>query len=117
MGWTTGEVAYLREHAHEGTHAVAAALHKTENAVECKARREGVSLRRRWRCPRCGMTTYRPLRKSTGWCACCTKEARAEVLAEQVREMESEVRRDRRADRERQRLYNRKYNARRKRNQ
>lgn len=114
MGWTTREVAYLRTHAHEGARAVAEALRKTESACEHKARREGISLRRRWLCPKCGMTTFRPLRKSTGWCACCTKEARAEEIAEQVREMEAEEVRDRRADRERQRLYNRKYNARRR---
>ena len=116
MRWTTQKLAYLREHAGDGAKAIAEAIGCSVDAVESQAYRCGVSLRRRWRCPKCGMTTFKPLNRVTGWCATCTKESRNEELAEQVRELESEVRREERATRERQRLYSRKYRAKKNRN-
>lgn len=111
MRWTTKEVRYLEEHACEGGAAVAKALGRSRNAVAIMAHRRGVSLRRRWRCPKCGLVVHSPLSPSTGWCASCTKEARRHELAEEVRDLEMEVRRARDEDRARQALYSRKSRA------
>lgn len=114
MYWTTYKLRYLEEHANEGAEAIAEALGCSRTAVEVQASRYGISLRKRWRCPRCGMVTFRPLSTVTGWCANCTKEARRERIAEEVRELEEEVRRQERENRERQRLYARKHRAKKK---
>lgn len=111
--WTSKEIAYLEEHACDGAEAIAEELGRSVSSVEVQASRYGLSLRRRWMCPKCGAQTFSPLSKRTGWCRNCTKEKRAEELAEQVRDMEEEVRREDKANRERQRLYSRKYRAKR----
>lgn len=116
MRWTTQKLAYLRDNAGDGARAISEALGCSVDSVKAQARRCGISLKRRWRCPKCGMTTFKPLNRVTGWCSNCTKEAHNEELAEQVRELESEVRREERNDRERQRLYSRKHRAKKKRN-
>lgn len=113
MTWTSSEVRYLEEHAGDGAAAIAEALGKTVRAVEVQASKYGLSLRRRWICPRCGRQTFKPLSSRTGWCVSCTREQRAAEIAEQVRAMEEEVRREDRVNKERQRLYSRKYRAKR----
>lgn len=113
MTWTSSEVRYLEEHAGDGAAAIAEALGKTVRAVEVQASKYGLSLRRRWICPRCGRQTFKPLSSRTGWCVSCTREQRAAEIAEQVRAMEEEVRREGRVNKERQRLYSRKYRAKR----
>lgn len=113
MTWTSSEVRYLEEHAGDGAVAIAEALGKTARAVEVQASKYGLSLRRRWICPRCGRQTFKPLSSRTGWCVSCTREQRASEIAEQVRAMEEEVKREDRVNKERQRLYSRKYRAKR----
>lgn len=111
MTWTSSEVRYLEEHAGDGAAAIAEALGKSVTAVEVQAHRYGLSLRKRWLCPKCGRETFKPLSNRTGWCVSCTREQRASEIAEQVRAMEEEVRREDKANKERQRLYSRKYRA------
>lgn len=111
MTWTSSEVSYLEEHAGDGAAAIAEALGKSVTAIEVQAHRYGLSLRKRWLCPKCGRETFKPLSNRTGWCASCTREQRAAEIAEQVRAMEEEVRREDKANKERQRLYSRKYRA------
>ena len=111
MTWTSSEVRYLEEHAGDGAAAIAEALGKSVTAIEVQAHRYGLSLRKRWLCPKCGRETFKPLSNRTGWCVACTREQRASEIAEQVRAMEEEVRREDKANKERQRLYSRKYRA------
>ncbi|MEE1469238.1 MAG: hypothetical protein U0J86_08795 [Collinsella sp.] len=111
MTWTSSEVRYLEEHAGDGAVAIAEALGKSVTAIEAQAHRYGLSLRKRWLCPKCGRETFKPLSNRTGWCVSCTREQRAAEIAEQVRAMEEEVRREDKANKERQRLYSRKYRA------
>lgn len=111
MTWTSSEVRYLEEHAGDGAAAIAEALGKSVTAIEVQAHRYGLSLRKRWLCPKCGRETFKPLSNRTGWCVSCTREQRASEIAEQVRAMEEEVRREDKANKERQRLYSRKYRA------
>lgn len=111
MTWTSSEVRYLEEHAGDGAAAIAEALGKSVTAVEVQAHRYGLSLRKRWLCPKCGRETFKPLSNRTGWCVSCTREQRAAEIAEQVWAMEEEVRREDKANKERQRLYSRKYRA------
>lgn len=112
MKWTSREIKYLEEHAGDGAEAIAEALNRTKRSVEIQASKYGVSLRKTWVCPKCGMLVSKPLSRRTGWCAACTKERRREFLEKQVRELEEEARRNEREDRERQRLYSRKSRAR-----
>lgn len=114
MKWTSREIKYLEEHAGDGAEAIAGKLGRSVDSVKCQAKRFGVSLRRSWMCPKCGMRVSKPLSSRTGWCAACTKETRCEIIAGQVRDLEEEVRRNERVDRERQRLYSRKARAKKK---
>ena len=114
MKWTTRKIKYLEEHAEEGAEAIAEALGCSPHAVEVQASRYGLSLRKAWRCPKCGMAVRKPLSPKTGWCASCTKELRNESIAEEVRELQEEVRREERINRERQRLYSAKHRAKKK---
>lgn len=109
--WSTSEIRYLEQHAHEGVKAIAFALGRSSKAVESQASRYGLSLRRVWQCPRCGMRTRKPLSERTGWCSVCTKQERRKRIAQEVAELEEEVRREKAEDRERQRLYSRKNRA------
>lgn len=111
MTWTSSEVRYLEEHAGDGAVAIAETLGKSVTAIEVQAHRYGLSLRKRWLCPKCGRETFKPLSNRTGWCVSCTREQRAAEIAEQVRAMEEEARREDKANKERQRLYSRKYRA------
>ena len=110
LKWTTREIKYLEEHAGDGAEAIAKALGRSVRSVDNQARRYGVSLRKSWVCPKCGMRVS----SRTGWCAACTKENRMERIAEEVRELEEEAKRNERIDRERQRLYSRKSRAKKK---
>lgn len=114
LKWTTREIKYLEEHAGDGAEAIAKALGRSVRSVDNQARRYGVSLRKSWVCPKCGMRVSKPLSSRTGWCAACTKENRMERIAEEVRELEEEAKRNERIDRERQRLYSRKSRAKKK---
>lgn len=112
--WTTRELRYLEEHANDGAEAIAEALGRSKQSVEVQASHFGLSLRKSWLCPNCGMKTRKPLSPKTGWCAICTKELRNEGIAEEVRALEEEVRREEKVNRERQRLYSAKSRARKK---
>lgn len=114
MRWTTREIRYLEDHAEDGAKAIAEALGRSVRSVESQARRFGLSLRRAWRCPKCGMSVHTPLSPKTGWCVACTRELRNERIAEEVRELQEEVRREEMVNRERQRLYSAKHRARKK---
>ena len=114
MKWTTREIKYLEDHAEDGAEAIAGALGRSVQSVKAQAKRFGLSLRRAWQCPKCGMHVHTPLSPKTGWCQSCTLEHRNERIAEQVRELQEEVRREEMLKRERQRLYSAKHRARKK---
>lgn len=114
MNWTTDEIRYLEEHQGDGALAIAKALGRSVQSVKAQAKRYGLSLRRAWQCPKCGMRVHTPLSPKTGWCVMCTRELRNERIAEEVRELQEEVRREERINRERQRLYSAKHRARKK---
>ena len=103
--WTSRDIHYLEEHAHEGAKEIATALGRSAESVKWQASRYGISLRKRWYCPKCGHWSHKPLSMKTGWCAVCTKESRRATLEEEVREMREEARREREEDRRRQALY------------
>ena len=106
--WTSRDIRYLEEHAHEGAAAIATALGRSTESVKWQASRYGISLRKKWHCPRCGQWVHKPLSGRTGWCAACTKAQRRTQLEEEVRELREEVRREREEDRKRQALYSQK---------
>lgn len=112
--WTSRELRYLDRHAGDGAKEIAEALGRSQESVKAQAKRMGVSLKYRRVCPKCGQLTAKRLNPRTGWCQCCTKEARARELAQESVAYEEEAAREERANRERQRLYNRKYLARKK---
>lgn len=114
MKWTTREIKYLEDHADDGAAAIAERLGRSVQSVKAQAKRFGLSLRRAWRCPKCGRRVHTPLSPKTGWCQSCTLERRNERIAEQVRELQEEVRREESVKRERQRLYSAKSRARKK---
>lgn len=108
MHWSTREIRYLEEHAHEGARAIAFALGRSTESVKQQAKRFGISLRKRWFCPKCCHWSRRPLSSRTGWCVVCTKAHGREKLEEEVREMREEMRREQKEDRSRQALYSQK---------
>lgn len=114
MKWTTKQIKYLEAHANDGAEAIAEALGRSKQSVEVQASRYGISLRKSWLCPKCGMRTSRPLSGRTGWCSVCTKAQRRERMAEEVRELEEEARREEEENRARQCLYSRKSRAKKK---
>lgn len=89
--WTEHEEAYLYEHAGDGAKPVADALGRTVSSVRTHASRMGVSLHRRWHCPNCGRTTYKPLSAWSGWCRRCSVEASADAAAIKNRRIRLEV--------------------------
>lgn len=106
--WTTDEIRYLEDHAQEGAAAVAAALGRSTESVKQQAKQYGISLRRRWHCPKCGHWTRKPLNGKTGWCAPCTKAKRRSELEQEVRDMREEVMREQDENRRRQAIYSQK---------
>lgn len=94
--WRQWEIAYLEAHAGEGAEAVASHLGRTVASVQVQASRLRVSLRRSWRCPRCGRVVYTPLSGASGWCMRChvgvtrdraalaNRRARMELQAEEA---------------------------------
>ena len=89
--------------------AVAEALGLTREAVRQQAKKYGISLRKRWTCPNCGSTVFKPLSTRTGWCEACTRELRYEEISEQVRQMQDAIRRNEDVERKRQAVYSRKH--------
>lgn len=114
MKWTTREIAYLEEHASDGATSIAAALGRSVKSVEVQASRYGLSLRKSWLCPKCGLRVFSPLSTTTGWCSTCTKAAQNMRMAEQVRDLQEEARREKQVNKERQKLYSAKYRAKKK---
>ncbi len=106
--WTSREIAYLEEHAHEGADAIADALSRSVTSVQWQASSYGISLKRRWRCPNCGSWSTKPPNGKTGWCSICTKARRRERLEEEAREIERQVMREKEENRKRQAIYSRK---------
>ena len=109
--WSTLELRYLEEHAGDGAQAIALALNRSVESVKMQATRNGISLRKRALCPRCGMLTFKPVNRISGFCAECTKELHELELAEQVRAKKAEATRKKRNDRTRQRYYSAKNRA------
>lgn len=107
--WTEREVAYLQDHAGDGAASVAKALGRSRKAVQRQAERYGLSLRRRWLCPFCGMPTFTPLNPRTGWCRRCSaaisKHNADRRAAELQREVADEERRYTATIRARQAVY------------
>ncbi len=107
--WKAHEEAYLREHAGDGAREIADALGRTVPSVKTHASRLGVSLYRRWHCPRCGHWTFTPLSKWSGWCRKCSIDESADTAAlknKQIRrEVAEERRRIREAEQRRQAIY------------
>lgn len=107
--WSRTEEEYLREHAGEGAKAVADALGRTVPSVQVKASRMGVTLFKRWHCPRCGRWVYAPLAKWSGWCRKCSIDESADTAAEKNRRIRRDIEEERRlakdAERRRQAIY------------
>lgn len=116
MLWTTAEIRYLEDHAQEGVAAIALALGRSAESVRQQAKQRGISLRRRWYCPKCGHWSYKPLNGRTGWCAACTKASRRRQLELEVRDLMEEVMREREEDRRRQAIYSQKNRLKNRRN-
>lgn len=114
MQWTMREIRYLDEHANEGAEAIAEALGRTYSSVVQQAHSRGVSLKRRWICPRCGATVRNPLNAQTGWCVLCTKEEHVKHLREEAEQARREAKRERELNKERNRYYNVKLRAKKK---
>ena len=107
--WTEAEIAYLQDHAGDGAESVAKALGRSRKGVDHQASRYGLSLKRRWLCPFCGMPTFTPLNQRTGWCRSCSiaisKRNAEKRNAELQREVTEEERRYTAAIRARQVVY------------
>lgn len=106
--WTTREIRYLEDHAEEGADAIATALGRSTESVRQQAKQYGISLRKKWHCPKCGHWSFKPLSGKTGWRAPCTKAERRHQLEQEVRDLEREVRREQDENRKRQATYSRK---------
>ena len=107
--WKPAEEKYLEDHAGDGARAIAEALGRTEIGVAVHASRIGVSLRKRWLCPRCNRWTYSPLVGWSGWCRKCSIDESADRAAIRNREIRREVEEEKRkvdeAMRRRQAIY------------
>lgn len=107
--WTEREEAYLQGHASDGAQAVADALGRTVSSVQTHASRMGISLYKRWRCPKCGRYSYKPLTKWSGWCRKCSIEASADTAALKNRQIRKEIAEEKEAirkeERRRQMIY------------
>lgn len=108
MKWSMHEIRYLEAHCHDGAKAIARFLGRSTESVKSQAKRQGVSLHRRWHCPKCGRWSFKPLDKRTGWCVACSKEQRRRKLEEEVKELQEETERVREENRRRQAVYSMK---------
>ena len=115
--WKDAEETYLAEHAGDGAEAIAAKLGRSVRSIQCKASVMGISLVVRFRCPRCGKDTFKPLSKSTGWCRKCSIDESADTAALKNRRIRREIREEemriKESERRRQAIYsdtNRKSN-------
>ena len=104
--WKLDEEAYLQAHAGDGAQAIASALGRTVPSVITHASRLGVSLVRRWRCPRCGRDTFSPLVKWSGWCRKCSVDESADRAALKNRQLRKEIAEERRRIKESERRRN-----------
>lgn len=115
MRWAKWEIDYLILHANDGARAIAAKLGRSLHAVEVQACRFGVSLRRSWTCPRCGLVTFSPLSVRTGWCRTCSVQISHQVAEERNEEIRKEVKNEQAryeaAKRARQAVYSDNYRA------
>ena len=83
MDWTTRQEELLRQYCHLGARGVQAALlhecgvGRSIRAIEAKASRNHVSLKKRTVCPECGTIGVR-LNRQTGLCKLCTERQHVE---------------------------------------
>lgn len=89
--WTDREEEYLAKHAADGADSIAEALGRSATSVQSHASRMGVSLCRRYHCPKCGRWSYRPLTKWSGWCRKCSIEHSADTAALKNRQIRKEI--------------------------
>jgi len=101
--WRRYEEEYLERHAGDGSVAIAEHLGRTVSSVKSHASRMGISLCKRWHCPKCGRYTFKPLTEWSGWCRRCSIEASADTAAMKNREIRREVEREKAAIREEER--------------
>ena len=101
--WRRYEEEYLERHAGDGSIAIAEHLGRTVSSVKSHASRMGISLYKRWFCPKCGKYTYKPLTEWSGWCRRCSIEASADTAAMKNREIRKEVEMEKAAIREEER--------------
>lgn len=94
--WKPDEVRYLSEHAGDGAVPIAEKLGRSVISVQVKASRMGLSLCRRWLCPRCGHYTYSELVKHTGWCLKCSIDESADTAAMKNKRIRMEIAEERR---------------------
>lgn len=94
--WKPDEERYLSEHASDGAAAIAGKLGRSVISVQVKASRMGLSLCRRWLCPRCGHYTYSELVKHTGWCLKCSIDESADTAAMKNKRIRMEIAEERR---------------------
>ncbi len=87
---------YLSEHAGDGAVPIAEKLGRSVISVQVKASRMGLSLCRRWLCPRCGHYTYSELVKHTGWCLKCSIDESADTAAMKNKRIRMEIAEERR---------------------
>lgn len=94
--WKPDEERYLSEHASDGAAAIAENLGRTVISVQVKASRMGLTLCKRWLCPRCGHYTYSELVKWSGWCRKCSIDESADTAAMKNRQIRIEIAEERR---------------------
>lgn len=114
MTWTPRQIRYLDEHAQDGAEKIAKALGMTVNAVQIMVSRRGLSLKKRWVCPKCGSTTTKPLNSITGWCPLCVKKERVRGLRIEAQSIKDEARVEEELNKEANRYYNQKLRAKKK---
>ena len=107
--WREHELKYLENHAGDGAAAIAHALGRSIVSVQVQASRMGLSLCRRYLCPRCGKYSGMPMSQRTGWCRTCTVNDSAESAALKNREVRMQLAEERRrikeAEQRRQAIY------------
>lgn len=94
--WKPDEERYLSEHAGDGAVSIAENLGRTVISVQVKASRMGLTLCKRWLCPRCGHYTYSEPVRHTGWCLKCSIDESADTAAMKNREIRMEIAEERR---------------------